>query len=521
MRSLNRHQLKTFWNSGKKEDTQGLDILGVRQIDQDIEKEWVAGITTISIRARYLSILPWALTAFLDNDMVKKGGKAVYNFRSMMSYLSRLEFVIMASTKLGPDWGESGDDYGTLGNIKFYEQFITLKKDGETDAVIENGGAIYGTYIMPCKMFQLMETPHDSSGLPFKITERGNKIYETRQKLLSNSILMNYITHGGILHIGDIQKEGRYFSLNGLSDEINYEEKQLLEQCFFTSELPDNNGYKKFNDTARWVISNLSDRPQNSKQLIYDNFLKVSRARYTHVTAVEFSWFQYDFRRKVHYGFEILLASISSTIKEYRVIHKQDIISAWKQVFEANDFLLNTLRGTKKFDFNETVGSIYKRLKTQTIFNSVNKRIARNQTIEQNAIYAFLLIAACWMSANSFFNGKQLHFIENDYVQKCFRIMSDESRTVKDALYSIISGIIIDAHLKTSLRKLGNGQKSSLRFYLDGEQLRPTRLEVGPGYSADRLTNVIIMFSDLGLLEKKNSGYITSGYGRNLFGRSL
>ncbi len=49
------------WGDDLLDTTQGLDILGVRGIDQAVELGLVNGITTISQRARYFSILPWAL----------------------------------------------------------------------------------------------------------------------------------------------------------------------------------------------------------------------------------------------------------------------------------------------------------------------------------------------------------------------------------------------------------------------------------------------------------------------------
>ena len=83
------------WGDGLLDTTQGLDILGVRGIDQAVELALVNGITTISQRARYLSILPWALGEFLG-EHVTEG----FDWDSLMIYLRRIEFVTLAASRL-------------------------------------------------------------------------------------------------------------------------------------------------------------------------------------------------------------------------------------------------------------------------------------------------------------------------------------------------------------------------------------------------------------------------------------
>jgi hypothetical protein len=61
--------MSLFWGDDLIDQSAGLDILGVRGIDQAVEAALVNGITTISQRGRYFTLLPWALGEFFANEL--------------------------------------------------------------------------------------------------------------------------------------------------------------------------------------------------------------------------------------------------------------------------------------------------------------------------------------------------------------------------------------------------------------------------------------------------------------------
>ena len=112
--------MEKFWNSGQKDIIKGLDILGARRYDQSLERLWVSGITTISIRARYLTLLPWVLTEFYQRELDKViGDIAEFDEDKFKSVLQRLEFIVFVSSKAFPvpsathDNGSSAMDTGS------------------------------------------------------------------------------------------------------------------------------------------------------------------------------------------------------------------------------------------------------------------------------------------------------------------------------------------------------------------------------------------------------------------------
>ena len=93
------------------------------------------------------------------------------------------------------------------------------------------------------------------------------------------------------------------------------------------------------------------------------------------------------------------------------------------------------------------------------------------------------------------------------YMENAFSILKERTNALlRESLNELLLKNIIGLHLKTTLRKMAQGQKCSLRFYPEGDLLRPTGTIVNAGHSGDRLGNVFGMLADTGFCEKNKAG---------------
>ncbi len=85
------------------------------------------------------------------------------------------------------------------------------------------------------------------------------------------------------------------------------------------------------------------------------------------------------------------------------------------------------------------------------------------------------------------------------------------SGSLTEAIRILTDHCVVESHLGTTLRKMAYGMKCSLRFFPDGQVLRPTGMKVIAGYSGDRLGNVIGMLEDLGFITRDGHGLTPQG----------
>lgn len=508
--------METFWNSGERSLIRGLDILGVRQLDQSIEQEWVSGITTISIRARYLSLLPWVLKEFYDAQLQEAEGKAQFNEDAFKKVLIRMEFVVLAASKFGAARDESGPTYGVLGSDLHAESLEKLEDKGKVRIPSDRGGASFGTYIMPCRGFGLLDTSYSSDADQLVVVSpRGQEIHAVRKSVLKEGGLTKLILNGGILTHDILAEEGIHFSVNGIEKDL--QEKSILMNAFLNPYMDTpaiNESYGRFCDTIEWASRACQHQPLGASELIRNNYRQCMSAKMDIPKPVEIAWAEYELRRRVHFALELLLEAFTETLQYLAEATVERVIGEWPRESEV-PALVSEMLGSGASPFSMKVKKLEVSIPKNTFLNShLEPRQIRQITPNGKALYALALLTACRRESASLRDTKRIPDRSN-YLERAFGILEKHDKSdLGTALRDLIYNTVVESHLKTTLRKMGAGQQCSLRFYPEGNLLRPTGTAVRAGYSGDRLRNVLGMFADLGHFERVDGGFILSENGK-------
>jgi hypothetical protein len=504
--------METFWNSGEREKIQGLDILGLRQLDQNMESRWVSGITTISFRARYLTLLPWILTEFYQDELSRHGGKFVFDSDRLEKVLARLKFVILAASSLGTKWCDSGNTFGVLGSDVFQPQLAEFKEKKVLELPLANGGDVYGTYVMPCRGFGLLaDLVGGGNGGPVAISPRGQQLYPVRSRMSGSARMRELLLYGGTLSMEDLAFSGAHFSVNGLTSD--HEECTLLLQWMFQpyDDTPAvATSYEKFAATARWAAGLIKNDRLRAADLIAQNFCRVVQADPSSITEVELVWMEYELRRRVHFACELLLADVTGTLGDLTAGTVDAIAIRWMRTGALAPAVRDVL-GFVEPDPNLSITEILSKMPVAAFLsNPLRDTEGRNVARGGNqALYGLALLLSSYRCTERLRGTGRLEN-RHHYMELAFELIDkNKSRPLAHALREFVLYLAVQPHLETTLRKMGQGQKCSLRFFPEGDVLHATGVAVTPGFSNTRLDNVLGVLADVGLCSRLESGHFS------------
>jgi hypothetical protein len=501
-----------FWGAPLLDETAGLDILGVRRLDQAIESSLVNGVTTISARARYFAILPWALAEFFRNDLV--AGTGQFDRSVFARYMNRVELLTLLATRLDPNVGESGG--AALGADVHVAAVSAIRSGASWPVPGEGSEAMVGTYFGPCRAIGLVADGASGSGAPFRITPRGMKVWEARSAALASDPVLRSLRDVTEFSPELVRHAVPHFSLAALA-KAGREAELIREALTIPWEPPERAGrervahaYEQFDQTLAWIRRSLSTGARGP-EILTTNLSRCCRGEIEDGPSVR--WAEFEWRRRTHFALELLLSAVCRALSMSGDNTVSGIIEMWRE--DTNQLTAGAMWPEAAAAWERTAEEAAQSVPLDLLLGLPTPAAALNRlTAGEQALTAYALIVAL---------GAQMRALrERGGVpsrsgpgERAFDIVDAKGDTPFSAiLRSLTENCAVAPHLATTLRKMGNGQKCSLRFFPDGTVLRSTGLGAQGGYSGDRLSNLLRILADTGLLTSTSGGYVAESFAR-------
>lgn len=487
--------MNVAWGSRLSNETRGLDVIGIRALDQNIEASLTNGLTTISIRARYISILPWAIGQYFVQESA--GGRVRHDKDALAVYLNRVRFLVLAATFVD----EGASRIGTIGS-DFYLDEMAVLLTGKTVRMPDVGNlAVLGTYFGPASALGFVESRPDSSGLPFGLTARGTAMYQERNTALGSSRLVDLLRDGGDLDYDMARQAVSPFSLARIADfggEVN-----LLRWAFEQPWVPGSSiaakrvaqAYQRMTDTRSWLHRELEVEPAGASELIARNY---DRAVVEGADGIELEWASFEWHRRVHFALELLLAAMTRTLLDEGSMSVAELIAIWSSQAAPSESLT--------YLWNSPADVAALTVKPGAFSGGLLRPADFHLEPHIQAIRAFEILVTQARDAQSIGVIPGARNGASAPAARAIQLVGTGTGTLGTVLRAICDECVAQRHIANTMRKMGNHQDCSLRFYPEGPVLVPTNIDFSPSYSGSRLQNTMRILGDIGMLNVGLSG---------------
>jgi hypothetical protein len=464
--------------------------MGIRTLDQNIEASLTNGITTISIRARYISILAWAIGQYFVDESA--GGRTRYDKDAFSVYINRVRFMVLAATFVD----RAASHTGAMGSDYYVAEMAALLA-GDAVQLPDTGNlAVLGTYFGPATALGLVEARPESSGLPFGLTARGTAMYHERNTALEGTGLIELLRDGGELEYETARAAIPAFSLARTSEFGR--EAELLREALKEVWVPGNSlaarrvaeAYQRMTDTRAWLDRELESEPASANELIVRNY---DRAVLNGASGIELEWASFEWHRRVHFALELLLAAVTKTLLNEGSMSITRVVATWSSARIASEPLT--------VHWNSPVGVAVDLVPPGKFMGGLLRPGEFQLDPEIQALRAFEILVTQARDAQAIGVSPGGSNGSTAPAARAIEILRSGGGTLAEVLLVICDECVAQRHIANTMRKMGNQQDCSLRFYPDGPVLVPTDIDFSPNYSGSRLQNTMRILADLGMIK--------------------
>lgn len=494
--------MQLSWNDRYRDLIGGLDLLGVRQLDQSLEVQLVGGLTTVAPRARYISLLTWALASLYRRLLQDGGGELHWSDERQNEMLIRLEFLVAAATQTGARNAEGGSPNGIVGSDLYRAELEELAAGGDASFPAPRRPGVLNAYGSPIQGFGLLASVDE--GAPLALTPRGQELTE---RMVVPDDVQRLLFEGEQINPFLLARVQEHFSLNGLRT-ADSEREALLRALDEPTGRASEAQSDRFRATRCWVIQQLEVQTADGDGL-------VDRA-YAHLTSeisnsdIAILWGEVALRKRVHFALELLLAALANSLDPDRGTTIETVVARLAEDLrelrppEAVEHVV----GDQPLDLATPWSAFRARVWPQAFID-----IPPRRNLERLPPAWQLCVALCLLSApeQQTRRPRNVGWFKDrgqQAAESVFRAsLQEDGRSTADVAAGLLRNEVANRHLRHTMRKMSQRQSNSLRFFPRGDLLVPTGTATGAGFSLTRLSAVLQVMSDLGHLETVQGGF--------------